>query len=149
MEGRCFITNYTVGPSACTMVTDHCVNGTCFNTTCEPGLCGPLHDDCAEALCVPAREGGFECYPSWIGRCTADYVGYYVGAPADPPAHTPPFATAPLTDDELEARLDAAALPELLLRREEAAAAAARRASGQGETPLRPPPLRWGRRHVD
>jgi len=89
MEGRCFITNYTVGPSACTMVTDHCVNGTCFNTTCEPGLCGPLHEDCAEALCVPAREGGFECYPSWIGRCTADYVGYYVGAPADPPrAHT-------------------------------------------------------------
>ena len=64
-------------------------------------------------------------------------------------SHGLAFATAPLTDDELEARLDAAALPELLLRREEAAAAAARRASGQAETPPRPPPLRWGRRHVD
>jgi hypothetical protein len=33
-------------------------------------------------------------------------------------SHGLAFVTAPLTDDELEARLDEAALPELLLRRE-------------------------------
>lgn len=80
IEGRCFITNFTAPPGACTTVEDHCVNGTCFNTTCEPGLCGPAHDNCAESICVPGRDGALECYPSWIGRCTVDYVGHYVGS---------------------------------------------------------------------
>ena len=62
-------------------------------------------------------------------------------------SHGLAFATAPLTDDELEARLDEAALPELLLRREEEVAAAARTASGQPETVRLP--LRWGRRIVN
>jgi hypothetical protein len=79
IEGRCFITNYTAPPGACMTVEDHCVNGTCFNTTCEPGLCGPAHENCAESICVPSRDGSLECYPSWIGRCTIDYVGHYVG----------------------------------------------------------------------
>ena len=62
-------------------------------------------------------------------------------------SHGLAFATAPLTDDELEARLDEAALPELLLRREEEVAAAARTGSGQPETVRLP--LRWGRRIVN
>ena len=62
-------------------------------------------------------------------------------------SHGLAFATAPLTDDELDARLDEAVLPELLLRREEEAAAAARAGSGQPETVRLP--LRWGRRVVN